>query len=247
MTYLDVTLPTLAANLALDEALLLEAEDNHHQPQAQAPGSMEVLRTWEWTAPAVVLGAAGRLTQEVHEDACRRDGVPILRRSSGGGTVLLGHGCLCFTLVLAYERAPQLTEIASSYRYILSRIAEALAARFPGIEPEGTSDLARAGRKVSGNSQQRKRRHLLHHGTLLYDFDAKRLEHYLPPPRRQPEYRRLRGHDDFLANLPIAVEELKQCLRNTWQPEEITSAWPEQTVQRLVDEKYSRVEWLRRR
>ena len=244
MTYLDVTLPALAANLALDEALLLEAEDQRQQPGT--PGA-EWLRTWEWPAPAVVLGAAGRPAQEVHEGACRRDGVPILRRSSGGGTVLLGHGCLCFTLVLAYDRAPELTEVSSSYRYILGRIAEALAARFPGIEPAGTSDLARAGRKVSGNSQQRKRRHLLHHGTLLYDFNPKRVEHYLPVPSRQPDYRRLRGHDDFLTNLPIAMEELKRCLRHAWQAEDITSGWPEETVQRLVDEKYSRVEWLRRR
>src|SRR5260370_1685230 len=109
MTHLDVTLPSLAANLALDEALLLEAE----------AGGRQVLRTWDWSGPAVVLGAAGRLAQEVHEDACRRDGVPILRRASGGGTVLLGKGCLCFSLVLSYDRAPALGLVSSSYRYLL--------------------------------------------------------------------------------------------------------------------------------
>src|SRR5688572_29561362 len=112
MHFLDLTLPTLAENLALDEALLLDAED----------GGPEVLRLWEWAAPALVLGAAGRLSEEVHEEACRADGVPIERRSSGGGTVLLDAGCLLFTLVLSYKSAAELREIRPSYCYILRRL-----------------------------------------------------------------------------------------------------------------------------
>ena len=33
----------------------------------------------------------------------------------------------------------------------------------------------------SGNAQQRKRSHLLHHGSLLYDFDLKLIGRYLTP------------------------------------------------------------------
>src|SRR5262249_9077228 len=145
-----------------------------------------VLRFWEWPRAAVVLGAGGVLSQDVLEVACHEDNVPILRRASGGGTVLLGAGCLCFTLVLPYERAPALSEIASSYRYILDRIGEALADVLPGIERAGTSDLAVAGQKFSGNAQQRKRRWLLHHGTLLYKFSLELIGRYLRQPVRQP-------------------------------------------------------------
>src|SRR5207244_9124660 len=109
MFYVDRVLPTLAENLALDEALLLAAEEN----------GPEVLRLWEWRTPAVVLGAAGRLREEVYEEHCHADGVPILRRASGGGTVLLGPGCLVYSLVLSYARAPALGEIRASYCYIL--------------------------------------------------------------------------------------------------------------------------------
>src|SRR5262245_45032152 len=115
---LDITLPTLAENLALDEALLLEAE---------AGTSGEVLRYWEWPDPAVVLGAGGNLSAEVDEEVCVRDGVAIQRRASGGGTVLLGSGCLLFSLVLYFERDPSLRDINASYRYILGRTARALA------------------------------------------------------------------------------------------------------------------------
>jgi lipoate-protein ligase A len=53
MTFLDLTLP--AENLALDEALLLDAE----------AGGPEVLRLWHWPHHAVVLGAGGRLADTV--------------------------------------------------------------------------------------------------------------------------------------------------------------------------------------
>src|SRR5262249_30130806 len=150
------------------------------------------------------------------EPTCRIDGVPIVRRASGGGTVLLGPGCLCYSLVLSYERGPALREITPSYVYILDRVHESLAGLLPSIEQAGTSDLADAGLKFSGNAQQRKRNYLLHHGTLLYDFDLSRIGRYLRMPGRQPEYRGRRGHASFLRNLPAASDELKRRLREAW-------------------------------
>jgi lipoate-protein ligase A len=235
MRYLDLTLPEAADNLALDEALLLEAE-------AGAGG--EVLRLWEWPRPVVVLGAGCRLADDVDEAACRADGVPILRRASGGGTVLLGPGSLLYSLVLCYERTPELTRIDSSYRFILGRIARALG---EDVGQEGTSDLARAGRKFSGNAQQRKRAYLLHHGTLLYAFDLARVRRYLLPPPRQPAYRAGRGHEAFLCNLPLAAEELKRRLRDLWQADEEETAWPADRVRQLAAEKHASPAWVRRR
>src|SRR5262249_40660317 len=117
MRLLDLTLDSPEANLALDEALLLEAEAGR-QP--------ELLRLWEWPRPAVVLGSGCKLAEDVDVERCRADGVPVLRRSTGGGTVLLGQGCLCFSLVLALGRDERLSEIRPSYVCILGRVAEAL-------------------------------------------------------------------------------------------------------------------------
>jgi lipoate-protein ligase A len=237
MEFLDLTLGTMPENLALDDALLLQAEAGH---------GGEVLRTWEWPRPAVVLGAGGRLAQDVDEAACQADNVPILRRSSGGGTVLLGAGCLLYSLVLEYDRAAALAEIRSSYCYIFDRIRASLADAVPGIECAGTSDLALAGRKFSGNAQQRKRRHLLHHGSLLYAFDLKQVGRYLRAPARQPEYRRGRDHAAFLMNLPLDAEEIKRRLRNVWQVE-TTADVPADLVHELTTTKYSHDGWTRRR
>lgn len=238
MEYLDRTLPDLAANLALDEALLLQAE---------AGGGTEILRFWEWLRPAVILGAGVRLSAEVHEDNCRTDGVPLLRRASGGGTVLLGSGCLLYSLILALDRSPLLNEVRSSYRYILSRIGSGLDSLANGVNLAGISDLAMSGRKFSGNAQQRKRRYLLHHGTLLYDFPLDRVGRYLRPPARQPEYRHDRPHEVFLTNLPANAAQLKDLLRAAWDAWQPVATWPEELVQRLIEEKYSQPEWIRRR
>ena len=235
MLYLDRALPSAAENLALDEALLLEAE---------AGRGGEVLRVWEWPATAAVLGSGCRLAEDVDEWACAADGVPVLRRASGGGTVLLGPGCLLYTLVLDQERDPVLSQIQPSYRFILGRVAAALGG---GAAQEGISDLALAGRKFSGNAQQRKRRHLLHHGTLLYTFDLGRVGRYLRPPPRQPEYRAGRGHAEFLLNLPLSAPELKWRLRAAWRADKEMAAWPADEVRRLVAEKYDSPAWARRR
>jgi lipoate---protein ligase len=235
--YLDLTLPTLAENLALDEALLLHAE----------AGGPDVLRVWEWPRPAVVLGAGGIVVDDVDVERCQADGIEIRRRSSGGGTVLLGPGCLLFSVVLAFERAPELPELFPSYDYVLSRLSTVARSLGTELRLQGSSDLAIGDRKVSGNAQQRKRTHLLHHGTLLYDFDPAPLARYLKPPPRQPEYRQQRSHGNFLTNLPTQADVLKQALRRTWEADMELRAWPEELVQRLCREKYGRDDWVYRR
>jgi lipoate-protein ligase A len=236
MRLLDLTLPSLAENLALDEALLVAAEE----------GSSEVLRLWEQPTYAVVVGSGGSVSIDVNLAACETAGIPILRRASGGGTVLVGPGCLCFTLVLNYEHAPRLNEIPASNRYILARVAKALAPVASSLV-EGTSDLAVDGVKFSGNAQQRKRTHFLHHGTLLCGFDLALVPKYLNAPERQPDYRRSRSHADFIANLPITVEDAKRLLVVEWQPEGEYSPFPLEKMHALIAEKYARDEWNRRR
>ncbi len=237
MKWLDVTLPTVAENLALDEALLLAAEEGIGGP---------VLRVWELPQYAVVVGSGGSVEADVKVVTCCANGVPIARRSSGGGTVLLGPGCLCFSVVLNYQSAPGLAEIPASNRYILGRILRALAPVVPG-SIAGTSDLAVGGKKFSGNAQQRKRCHFLHHGTLLCRFDLSLVPQYLHMPQHQPEYRHNRSHTDFLTNLPLSVDEVKRLLAAEWHAEGEYHPLPWQTVQNLIAEKYSREEWNRRR
>jgi len=240
--YLERTMPTLAENLALDEALLqeLQAAPSH----AEGPG---LLRIWEWTSYAVVLGAAGQLRADIHVDACERDGVEIHRRSSGGGTVLLGPGCLMYSLVLRYDTAVELREVHSSYRWIMAKLAHAVEPWLPGVAPAGICDLAVGGRKVSGNAQQRKRNTCLHHGTLLYDFDLDLIPRYLKLPTDRPEYRGGRDHLDFVRNVPATRSQLVAALRAEWNAVEERREIPLDRVGAVLRERFELPDWVARR
>ncbi|HYH67695.1 MAG TPA: biotin/lipoate A/B protein ligase family protein [Urbifossiella sp.] len=236
MTRLDLTLPTAAENLALDEALLLAAEDGT---------GGEVLRLWEQPGYAVVLGAGGSVTIDVNDTACAADGVPVVRRASGGGTVVIGPGCLCVSVVVRI--VPGLDSIGGATGFVMGKLRDAAAPFAPGVEVAGTGDLAVAGRKVSGSAQQRKRRHVLHHATLLCGFDLGRVGRYLRPPERAPEYRAGRDHAVFVTNLSVGVAELRERVAAAWEVLGEYEPVPLGRVRELVDEKYGRDEWNRRR
>ena len=108
----------------------------------------------------------------------------VLRRFSGGGAVVLGPGCLNYAVALSLVSRPELADVAASFECSWAIVA-ALGSR--GCRLPGT-DLALDGRKVSGNAQRRGRRALLHHGTLLYDFDpaGDALPEGACPPARLP-------------------------------------------------------------
>ena len=235
MQCLDVTLPTPAQNLALDEALLEEAEADG----AQA----EVLRIWESTCNMVVVGRSSRVEDEVNTTACKADGVPVLRRSSGGAAVVAGRGCLMYAVVLSYEVRPELVMLDAAHRFVLETIAGGLSQYVDGITIEGTSDLARGGRKFSGNSLRCRRKHLLYHGSILYDFPLECIGRYLRSPPRQPDYRGGRTHEEFVANIPCRDVDLRAALRRAWGGGESRSSWPVKRVQSLAETRYDCDAW----
>lgn len=235
MQYLDLTLSTAAENLALDEALLEEAES------AAAP--IETLRLWESPQPLVVVGRSSRIDVEVRVDACRALGIPILRRVSGGATIIAGPGCLMYAVVLSYQRQPHLRMLSEAHRHVLGMMAAALQRLAPGVQCRGTSDMTIGDYKFSGNSARCRRNHLLYHGTLLYDFPLELIDRCLAMPPRMPEYREGRPHDRFVANLPLGLETIRQAVVEAWGACELRRDWPVEDVARLVTEKYGRPEW----
>jgi len=238
MRLLDLTLPTEAENLALDEALVEEADAR------QAP--LEVLRLWEPPTPMVVVGRSSRLADEVHLDACRARGVPVFRRISGGAAIVTGPGCLMYALVLSYQWHPALRAVDHAHRFVLGVMAAALGRLVPGVCCRGTSDLAVGELKFSGNGVRCKRNHLLYHGTLLYDFPLDLIDRCLAMPGRQPDYRNGRAHRLFVTNLPVAAAAIRAAVAGAWNAVEAYHDWPQAETARLAAEKYSRPEWNER-
>jgi lipoate-protein ligase A len=271
MHYLDLTLPTPAENLALDEALLEDAE--------AASQPLETLRFWEPSENMAVVGRSSYIDVEVNREACRELGIPILRRVSGGAAILTGPGCLMYALVLSYENRPGLRTVGQIHAFVLDTLAKALAPLVPGVRFCGTSDLAIEGkgvrsnlceapgtdghhpqdgrlvgpfrqighdpfsRKFSGNSMRCRHKHFLYHGTLLYDFPLEMISRCLKSPPRMPDYRGGREHTAFVANLPVPAESIRQALISAWNAIEPCDNWPRELASRLVNEKYGNPQW----
>jgi lipoate-protein ligase A len=231
----DVTLGTPEENLACDEALL---------DLCEAGEGDEVLRFWEPQEYFAVLGYANKAEREVNLPFCRANGIPVLRRCTGGGTVLQGPGVLNYTLVLRFNAAGPLHSIPAANEFILKRHQAALASLIGGsVERCGQTDLVIGSLKFSGNAQRRHRRTLIFHGAFLLNLDIGLVEKTLPLPSREPDYRAGRSHSDFLVNLNLAAPSLKSALRETWQATESFGELPFSQIAGLVREKYNRDEW----
>lgn len=235
----DVSLESPALNLALDEALL-----EHCEADAGAGG---VLRFWRTPEYFVVVGYGNRVAAEVDVAACDAAGIPVLRRCSGGGTVLQGPGCLNYALVLPVTESGPLASITGSNAFVMERNREAVAGLVgQAVKIEGHTDLAMAGRKFSGNSQRRRRRCLLFHGTFLLGFELELIGRMLRPPTREPAYRQGRGHGEFVMNLPVAEGDLRTALRQVWGAQKEMDNPPVALARELAAARYGNDGWNRR-
>ncbi len=236
MRYLDLTLPTAEQNLALDEALLEEAETLGRP--------CETLRLWEPLAPMVVVGRSSKVDLEVHQEVCAQLSIPILRRISGGAAVVTGPGCLMYSLVLSLQQRPSLHAVDEAHRFVLGTIAAALSPWVAGNPCcRGISDLVVGDRKFSGNSVRVRRGHLLYHGTLLIDFSLELIERCLAMPPRQPDYRDGRSHGGFVTNLGSDRTKLREALVTAFGAVEPCKEWPRNHVDELVQSRYRQSEW----
>ncbi len=216
------------SQVVFDEAMVEYAE-------AANPGPM--LRFWESADYAVVLGRGCNVEKDVHLLACRERNIPVIRRASGGGTVLQGPGCLNYVLVLPMTLHSDLETVSGSNRYIMDRMREAFAPVLPGVQVQGITDLTWEGRKFSGNAQRRKRRYLLFHGTVLYDFDVSLVETTLKLPPRRPDYRADRPHTDFVHNVPLSRGQIESLISAAWQA---NPPLPDPAIQRFFDDVMNR-------
>jgi lipoate---protein ligase len=235
MKLCDLTLATPEENLACDEVLL---------DLCEAGGGDGLLRLWELPRYFVVLGYANKAATEVNLPYCQKLSIPVLRRCTGGGTVLQGPGVLNYALILPADGSGPAHSIAATNRYVLERHRDALAPllRAP-VEWCGQTDLAIGGLKFAGNAQRRHRRFLLFHGSFLLHLDLGLVEKVLPLPSRQPDYRVNRSHSDFLINLGIPPHTLKAALAKAWDATDPLAPVPLEQITRLAREKYALDEW----
>ena len=236
MKRLDLSLGDPASDLALDEALLEQAER----------GGGEVLRLWTLDRPAVVIGRGSKFAGEVNIAYCQSAAIPVLRRCSGGAAIVGGPGCLMYSVVLSLQSRPELRQVDQAHRLVMTHLLAAVRLQSPDARWQGTCDLTVCERKFSGNSLRIARDHLLYHGTILHAADLAQIDRCLATPPRQPDYRQGRRHADFITNLPVDPVKLADDIASEFRALDATQIWPEEITARLKQQRYDDPAWHQR-
>lgn len=234
MRRLDLALDDPASNLALDEALLSNAE--------RIGG--EVIRFWRFSRSVVILGRGSKIRDEVDVDYCTSHSVPILRRCSGGAAIVAGPGCCLYSIVLDLRVRPELRNVDHAHQFVMGHLADATKIQRPEIRWQGICDLTHESKKFSGNSLRVVKDHLLYHGTILQQMDLSLISNCLRTPPRQPDYRAGRSHGDFLATIDLDATVLCDCLANRLHATEPMLSLPPEEMRVLNQNKYASHEWI---
>ena len=158
-------------NMAVDEAILTA------RTLEKSPNT---LRLYRWNPSAVSIGRNQQVENEVHLGNCKKLGVSLVRRISGGGTVFhdsRGEVTYALTANTSDVYAKDLLDV---YSKVYSGITDALrilgiTADFNEGDQKKCPNLTVKGRKISGSAQTRKRDVFLQHGTLLLDIHLEKM------------------------------------------------------------------------
>ena len=114
----------------------------------------------------VVIGRNQNPWRECNMEAIRRDGVTLVRRSSGGGAVFHDDGNLNFTFITDADGSSTL-----DMKVFCEPVVRTLATLGVKAEVNGRNDITIDGKKFSGNSQYIRQGRVMHHGTIMFDSD----------------------------------------------------------------------------
>ena len=160
-----------AYNMALDEAIAEAVAFRVAGP---------TIRFYGWDPAAVSVGRFQKLEEVVDLEGCRRLGVDVVRRSTGGGAVFHDQE-MTYSVICPEDMMP--ADINEAYREIGGWIVNAL--KLIGIEGtfEPINDVLVNGKKISGSAQSRRQGMFVQHGTLIYDLDRVKMFSVLKVPR----------------------------------------------------------------
>ncbi|MBC7129321.1 MAG: lipoate--protein ligase family protein [Thermoplasmatales archaeon] len=148
------------SNMAIDEAILISGTPT--------------LRLYKWRPSAISIGYFQSVEEEINLEECKRQGVDVVRRITGGGAVYHdSDGEITYSFVAPSNFLPEKT--LEIYRIICSSIAKGL--KKIGVEANlsGINDIVVNGRKISGSAQTRRQGKILQHGTILVKVNVEKM------------------------------------------------------------------------
>lgn len=143
------------------------------------------------------MGISGQPEALLNCDSVKRDKIPVIKRFSGGGTVIVDENTLFITFIMAKDHFPVHAFPEPILRWSADLYANAW--QIPNFTLR-ENDYCIGEKKCGGNAQYIKKDRWLHHTSFLWDYNQKNMGHLLLPAKR-PKYRQDRPHEDFLTRL----------------------------------------------
>jgi len=196
---------------ALDEAIARSRSDG------AVPDTLHFYRR---RPPAVTLGYSLDASAEVDLDYCRRQGIDVVRRLSGGGAIYTDDRQLVYSLTTKDILPSQVEE---SLRIVCSAVVKGLQLLGAEASFAPLNDVLVCGKKVSGSAQLRKWGIVLQHGTVLVDMDPEAMFRALKVPKHKLEKHRLGGPGERVSTLRAELgrlpkmAEVKDALRKGFE------------------------------
>lgn len=165
--------------------------------------------------PAIVLGISGKVEELVDLKRAKSSGIPLVRRFSGGGTVVVDEETLFVTFI-----SQKGLHLFPCYPEPILKWSEEFYKEALGLDQFHLreNDYVIGEKKCGGNAQYLKKDRWLHHTTFLWKYEQERMRHLLHP-KKTPQYRAGRDHFDFLCQLhehlaskDLFVEKIKETL-----------------------------------
>jgi lipoate-protein ligase A len=164
-------------------------------------------------AHAIAMGISGKPELLLNEERVREARVPIIRRFTGGGTVVLDRGSLMVSLVSDMSDLPGVAPFPNE---LMAWTAGEIYAPLLAPHVDGGAHAARFGlreqdyclgeRKCGGNAQAISGGRWVHHTSFLWDFEEETMG-LLKLPAKRPAYRGERAHADFLVGLSSVLPD----------------------------------------
>lgn len=176
--FLKLEVKDAFTNMAVDEAVL----------SARISGMVpNTLRFYRWKPSAVSVGRFQDVFNEVYVENCRKHGVDIVRRITGGGAVYHDHVGEITYSVTVKESDLGFVDVTSTYNMICKGLIEAakilgITADFNPGDPKKCPNVTINRRKISGSAQSHRKGVLLQHGTFLLDTNLEKMFTFLRVP-----------------------------------------------------------------
>ena len=237
-----------ARGLAVDDTLPC-AVGRHHSPP--------ILHLYNFV-PSAIVGKYQDMEAALRLDRCEARDIEYNRRSTGGGTVIMGPEIVSLGLGINVDYPGLKNGVGGVFESLSLVLINALAKLGMEAYFQPKNDLEVGGKKIAGLSAAAEANNtLLFHTSLLVDFDVALMTDIMNTPVIKFQDK---GYNCFSQRMTtirhetgreVSVKETMGAVQGAFEEEfQITfkedspDSWEQNTIQNFIDERYTQENWV---